>query len=70
MAAGFLCQGAFIDSPFLQAKWALDHNGVKYKCTKYTPILGEGWLRRKTGKKEGLLTTPVLVCPEGMQRYL
>ena len=49
----------------VQALWALDFNKAHYKTTSYTPLSGESWLRRKTGKKEGLITVPVMFAPEG-----
>lgn len=49
----------------LQAKWVLDHHGLVYKMTQYTPGLGEGWLRKKSGKKGGMVTTPALFTPDG-----
>src|SRR5665811_688501 len=53
----------------MQAKWMLDHHGLKYKVTKHTPGLGELWLRKKTGKKGGVMTTPVLFTPDGMPQF-
>ncbi len=50
----------------LQAKWALDYHDLEYKVTKYTPGLGETWLRKRTGKKGGIITTPVMFTPDGM----
>ena len=49
----------------LQAKWVLDHHGLEYKMTQYTPGLGEGWLRKKSGKKGGMVTTPALFAADG-----
>jgi hypothetical protein len=43
----------------LQARWALKHYGISYKTTPYTPVLGALWLRLKTGKWRGRITTPV-----------
>ena len=45
--------------------WALDFHKVKYSNINYTPIAGEKWLRRKTGKKDGLISVPVMFTPEG-----
>ena len=49
----------------LQAKWVLDHHGLIYMMTQYTPGLGEGWLRKKSDKKGGMMTTPALFTPYG-----
>ncbi|CAL5224600.1 g7311 [Coccomyxa viridis] len=49
----------------VKALWALDFNKAHYKTTSYTPLSGESWLRRKTGKKEELITVPVMFAPEG-----
>ena len=51
----------------MQVLWALDFHRVHYKIINYTPLLGERWLRRKTGKKDGLITVPVMFTPEGSQ---
>ena len=51
----------------MQVLWALDFHRVHYKFINYTPLLGERWLRQKTGKKDGLITVPVIFTPEGSQ---
>ena len=51
----------------MQVLWALDFNKANYKTINYTPFFGEGWLRRKTGKNDGLITVPVMFTPEGGQ---
>ena len=51
----------------MQVLWALDFNKANYNTVNYTPFFGEGWLRRKTGKKDGLITVPVMFTPEGGQ---
>lgn len=61
-----MCRSASHLIDMMQAKWVLDHHGLVYKVTKYTPGLGEGWLRKKTGKEDGIMTTPVLFSPDGM----
>ena len=53
-----------------QVEWALNHHNINYKSTTYTPLLGEGWLRRKTGKKEGLITVPVMFTPDGRDQLI
>ncbi|CAL5222097.1 g4406 [Coccomyxa viridis] len=50
---------------FLKVRWALKHHGVKYRITPYTPLIGEYWLRWKTGKWSGRVSTPVLITPDG-----
>ena len=64
-----MCRSASHLIGMMQAKWVLDHHGLEYKVTKYTPGLGEGWLRKKTGKKGGVMTTPVLFTPDGMPQF-
>lgn len=49
----------------LQVRWALKHHGIKYKIIPYTPMIGEYWLRWKTGKWNGRVTTPVLLTADG-----
>lgn len=49
----------------MQATWALDFSKADYDTTNYTPLSGERWLRRKTGKEDGLITVPVMFTPEG-----
>ena len=51
----------------VQVLWALDFHRAHYNAVNYTPLLGESWLRRKTGKKDGLITVPVMFTPEGSQ---
>jgi glutathione S-transferase len=47
------------------ARWALDHHGIDYGYTQYTPMLGEPWLRVKTGRFRGQVTVPALLTPTG-----
>ncbi len=46
----------------IRAKWALDHYGIDYDYTQYTPMLGEPWLRMKTGRWRGTATVPALIA--------
>ncbi|KAK9903239.1 hypothetical protein WJX75_000529 [Coccomyxa subellipsoidea] len=48
----------------LKARWALKHHDIKYKTTAYTPVFGAWWLRFRSGKWSGRITTPVLFTPK------
>jgi glutathione S-transferase len=43
-----------------RARWALDHHGLAYRETAYTPMLGEPWLRLRIRKFRGPVSIPVL----------
>ena len=48
-------------SPWSQkARWALDHHGIAYRTQKYLPMLGEPYLRWRTGRWRRRATVPVL----------
>ncbi|CAL8465486.1 g5022 [Coccomyxa elongata] len=47
----------------LKARWALKSQEVKYNFIPYSPIFGAYWLRYKSGKWSGQLTTPILFTP-------
>ncbi|EIE23059.1 hypothetical protein COCSUDRAFT_53495 [Coccomyxa subellipsoidea C-169] len=48
----------------LKARWALKHHNVKYRTTVYTPVFGAWWLRFRSGKWSGRITTPVMFTPK------
>ncbi|CAL5224599.1 g7310 [Coccomyxa viridis] len=56
---------SFISPWTLKVVWALAFHKIQYSNVSYTPIAGEGWLRRKTGKNNGLISVPVMFTPEG-----
>jgi glutathione S-transferase len=43
-----------------RARWALEHHGIDYRSTRYTPMLGELGLRLRLGRFTGKVTVPVL----------
>ncbi len=53
-------------SPWTQkARWALDARHVIYSYQEYTPMLGEPWLRLRTGRLTGRVSVPVLFAEGG-----
>ncbi|BDA49991.1 hypothetical protein COCOBI_15-1190 [Coccomyxa sp. Obi] len=47
----------------LKARWALKTQEIKYDFIPYSPIFGAWWLRYRSGKWNGRLTTPILFTP-------
>ena len=47
-----------------KARWALDHSGIDYRETEYTPMLGEYWLRWRLRKFSGRVSVPALIGKE------
>src|SRR5262245_14984315 len=44
----------------LKAKWALDHQHIRYRYVNYLPMLGEPILRAATGRWRGTISVPWL----------
>ncbi|MCB0219527.1 MAG: glutathione S-transferase [Chrysiogenetes bacterium] len=47
-----------------KARWALDHSGIDYRESEYTPMLGEYWLRWRLRKFSGRVSVPALIGKE------
>ena len=47
-----------------KARWALDHHGMKYTSVEHLPLLGEPFLRLRTGRLTGRISVPFLVDDE------
>lgn len=46
----------------LAARWALEHHRIDYRYTEYLPMMGELWLRMRTGRwRGGKVSVPALL---------
>ncbi|KAG2434237.1 hypothetical protein HXX76_007962 [Chlamydomonas incerta] len=46
-----------------KARFALKHNGIKYRTTPYMPMFGEFFLRMRLGDWKSKVTVPVMFTP-------
>lgn len=45
-----------------KARWALDHHRIRYTYREYLPVVDEPWLRWRTGRWVGRVSTPTLLA--------
>jgi glutathione S-transferase len=48
----------------IKARWALDHHRVRYRWREHMPLLGEPFLRARSGRATGKVTVPLLRADE------